>query len=118
VAVAERDRLAGLLTRVPGLRAALLLDPPSAVPRARVVRDPGEDVVLVAARAARLAEAIREAAERAGQPAPSADVVVGAERATLVLLRLAEGVLCLVLDPAASAARAAFAARRALGKAV
>ncbi len=115
--VAQTDRLTGLLTRVPGLRAALLLDPPSAVPLARVVRDPGEDIVLVAARAARLLDAVRETAGRTRETGGVADVVVDAERSQLVLLHAAGGILCLVLEPAASPARAAFEARRALGKA-
>jgi hypothetical protein len=117
MAVAETDRLASLVTLIPGLRAALLLDPPSPVPLARVVRDPGEDVVLVAARAARLVDAIRETAQQAREPAAAADVVVDAERSKLVLLHVAGGILCLVLEPGASPARAAFEARRALGKA-
>ncbi len=113
----QTDQLAPLLTLVPGLRAALLLDPPSSVPLARVVRDPGEDIVLVAARAARLMDAIREASGQTRQPAATADVVVDAERSKLVLLHVAGGILCLVLEPGASPARAAFEARRALGKA-
>ncbi len=117
MALTETDRLAGLLTAVPGLRAALLLDPPSAVPLARAVRDPGEDIVLVAARAARLLEAVRETVERRRVPGAVADVAVDTERSTLVLLHVAAGFVCLVLEPAASPARAAFEARRALGRA-
>ncbi len=106
------DPLASLLSQVPGLRVALLLDPPSSVPLARAVRDAGEDILLLAARVARLLEVAREPPASAA----TADLVVEAERSSLVLLHVAAGVLCLVLEPGASPARAAFEARRALAQ--
>jgi hypothetical protein len=107
--VVDTEALRGLLRRVPGLRAALLLDPAGAAPLVRAARDPAEDLRLVAVRAARLLDAL----SAAGQ-APPTEVVVEAERASLLLLTVPDGTLCLVLEPGASSARAAFEARRAL----
>lgn len=111
MAVLEAERLQELLRRVQGLRAALLLDPTSAVPLARAARDAVDDLLLVAVRAARLLDAVRH-----GGDDPPAEVVLEAERASLVLLALPQGTLCLILDAGASPARAAFEARRALAR--
>ncbi|MFB3816518.1 MAG: hypothetical protein ACE147_02530 [Candidatus Methylomirabilales bacterium] len=107
--------VAGLPARIPGLRAALLLDPVSGHPLARAARDAGEDLALLAARAARLLDAARQA-RQPGEGDPLAEVRLEAEGASLVLLAVPAGTLCLLLHPDASAARAAFEARRLFGR--
>jgi hypothetical protein len=101
------DLLTDMLARIPGAQAALLLDPDSLLPTARAARDPGLDLALVAARAARL---LRTAGPATG---PARALVLEAERATLLVLTDAPGTVCLLLDPETSPARAAFEARRA-----
>jgi hypothetical protein len=103
--------VANLPARIPGLRAALLLDPLSGHPVARVARDAGEDLALLAARAARLLDAARHAREP-GAGDRLVEVTLEAEGASLVVLAVPAGSLCLLLNPDASPARAAFEARR------
>lgn len=105
--------LAGLPARIPGLRAALLLDPASGHPVARAARDEGDDLALLAVRAARLLDAARHVRPDGDQ---LAEVTLEAEGAGLVLLALPAGTLCLLLHPDASPARAAFEARRLFGR--
>jgi hypothetical protein len=107
--------LAGLPARIPGLRAALLLDSASGHPLARAARDADDDLALLATRAVRLLDAARHARPASEDQGP-ADVTLEAEGAGLVLMAVPAGTLCLLLHPDASPARAAFEARRLFGR--
>jgi predicted regulator of Ras-like GTPase activity (Roadblock/LC7/MglB family) len=105
------EPLTGLLTRVPGLRSVFLLDARGSL-AGHADRGGLVDLPLLALSCHRLARETLGTALRL-QQGPVGQIVLEAERVTLLLLPAEDGrTLCLLLDPEAAAGQALFEARK------
>jgi len=105
------ERLAGLLTRVPGLMSAFLLDAQGSL-AGQTDRTELSGLPLLALSCHRLARETLGAAQRLRQ-GPVGQIVLETERVTLLLLPAEDGrTLCLLLEAAGTVGQALFEARK------
>ena len=103
--------LVDLLSRVAGLRGAIVLDS-EGIPIAQAAQAPGLDLEAAGAGASLLLRDTLAAAERLGQ-GRIGEVLLEAEHMTLAMIPLKNACsLCLLLDPEATLGRGLFEARR------